>query len=151
MYSRIQAAQAETSSSRNKVYTYFEDELTDQIINDLMNIKGYTKAQARNLLYSGGLKIMTTQDPNIQKILDEEYSNPENYPANTQYALDYALTVTNPEGNEVNYSKEMLKLFFQNEDPEFDLLFASQEEGQTYVDRYKQVFLLTEARLLQSV
>ena len=141
VYSRIQAAQAETSGSRNKVYTYFEDELTDQIINDLMNIKGYTKTQARNLLYSGGLKIMTTQDPNIQKILDEEYANPENYPANTQYALDYALTVTDPEGNEVNYSKEMLKLFFQNEDPEFDLLFSSKEEGQTYVDRYKASIL----------
>ena len=111
--------------------------IRDRIINDLMNIKGYTKTQARNLLYSGGLKIMTTQDPNIQKILDEEYANPENYPANTQYALDYALTVTDPEGNEVNYSKEMLKLFFQNEDPEFDLLFSSKEEGQTYVDRYK--------------
>lgn len=148
VYSRIQAAQAETSSSRNKVYTYFEDELTDQIINDLMNIKGYTKAQARNLLYSGGLKIMTTQDPNIQKILDEEYSNPENYPANTQYALDYALTVTDPEGNEVNYSKEMLKLFFQNEDPEFDLLFASQEEGQTYVDRYKASILADGSKVV---
>lgn len=141
VYSRIQEAQAETSGSRNKVYTYFEDELTDQIINDLMNIKGYTKAQARNLLYSGGLKIMTTQDPNIQAILDEEYANPENYPAYTQYALDFALTVTDPDGNEVNYSKEMMKLFFQNEDPGFDLLFDSPEEGQSYVDRYKQSIL----------
>lgn len=31
----------------------------------------------------------------------------------------------------------MMKLYFQNEDPSFDLLFDSQEEGQTYVDRYK--------------
>lgn len=31
-----------------------------------------------------------------------------------QYALDYALTVKNPQGEEENYSKEMLKLYFQN-------------------------------------
>lgn len=43
IYSRIQAAQEKNSSTENTVYTYFEDELTDQIINDLMNIKGYTK------------------------------------------------------------------------------------------------------------
>ena len=41
----------------------------------------------------------------------------------------------------MNYSKEMLKLYFQNEDPEFDLLFDSQEEGQSYVDRYKEHIL----------
>ena len=80
---------------------------------------------------------MTTQSPSIQKILDEEYADPSNYPDYVQYALDYALTVKTPAGEQVNYSKEMMKLYFQNEDPSFDLLFDSQEEGQTYVDRYK--------------
>lgn len=141
VYTRIQQAQEASSQTNNKIYTYFEDELTSQVINDLMNIKGYTKTQASNMLYSGGLSIYTTQDPNIQAILDEEYANPENYPDTVQYALDYALTVTDPEGNEVNYSKEMLTLYFQNEDPEFDLLFDSPEEGQSYVDRYKAAIL----------
>lgn len=137
VYSRIQAAQEETANTQSTIYTYFEDEMIDQVINDLMSIKGYTQTQARNMLYSGGLKIMTTQDPNIQKILDEEYADESNYPEYTQYALDFALTVTNPEGEEVNYSKEMLQLYFQNQDPEFDLLFDSVEEGQSYVDQYK--------------
>ena len=141
VYSRIQAAQLEQSDSENTVYSYFEDELIDQVINDLMKIKGYTRTQAQNLVYSGGLSIYTTQDPKIQNILDEEYSDPSNYPDYVQYALDYALTVKNPQGEEVNYSKEMLKLYFQNEDPEFDLLFDSQEEGQSYVDRYKEHIL----------
>lgn len=141
VYSRIRTAQEETSSSRNQVYTYFEDELTDQVINDLMNIKGYTKTQARNMLYSGGLKIYTTQDPNIQAILDEEYANPDNYPSAVEYLLDFALTITDAEGQEVNYSKEMMTLYFRNEDPDFDLLFNSPEEGQAYVDRYKENIL----------
>ena len=141
VYSRIQAAQLEQSDSENTVYSYFEDELIDQVINDLMKIKGYTRTQAQNLVYSGGLSIYTTQDPKIQNILDEEYSDPSNYPDYVQYALDYALTVKDPQGEEVNYSKEMLKLYFQNEDPEFDLLFDSQEEAQSYVDRYKEHIL----------
>ena len=137
VYSRIQAAQAEQTQTDSNIYSYFEDALNQQIINDLMNIKGYTKTQAQNMLYSGGLKVMTTQSPSIQKILDEEYADPSNYPDYVQYALDYALTVKTPVGEQVNYSKEMMKLYFQNEDPSFDLLFDSQEEGQTYVDRYK--------------
>ena len=138
IYSEIQAAQVLNEETDNTVYSYFEDELIDQVINDLMNIKGYTRTQAQNLVYSGGLSIYTTQDASIQKILDEEYADPANYPDYVQYALDYALTVQNPDGEEVNYSKEMLRLYFQNEDPEFDLLFDSQEEGQSYVDRYKE-------------
>ena len=138
VYSEIQAAQVLNEETDNTVYSYFEDELIDQVINDLMNIKGYTRTQAQNLVYSGGLSIYTTQDASIQKILDEEYADPSNYPDYVQYALDYALTVQNPDGEEVNYSKEMLRLYFQNEDPEFDLLFDSQEEGQSYVDRYKE-------------
>ena len=137
VYSRIQLAQMENTEEESTVYTYFEDEVTNQVISDLMNIKGYTKTQATNLLYSGGLKIMTTLDSNIQQILDEEYADPSNYPADTQYELDYALTVQTPSGEQVNYSKEMLQLYFRDQDPEFDLLFSSPEEGQQYVDQYK--------------
>ena len=148
VYSSIQAAQEKNSSTENTVYTYFEDELTDQIINDLMNIKGYTKKQATNLLYSGGLKVYTTQDSKIQNILDEDYADPSNYPDTVQYELDYALTVTDPDGNQVNYSKEMLQLYFQNEDPDFDLLFDSPEDGQTYVDKYKASILANGSKVL---
>ena len=148
VYSRIQASQEKHSDNSNTIYTYFEDELTDQIINDLMNIKGYTKTQATNLLYSGGLKVYTTQDSAIQNILDEEYTDPSNFPDQTQYELDFALTVTDPEGNQVNYSKEMLQLYFQNEDPNFDLLFDSPEEGQTYVDRYKENILADGSKIV---
>ena len=137
VYTRIQTAQLENTEEESTVYTYFEDEVTNQVINDLMNIKGYSKTQATNLLYSGGLKIMTTLDSNIQQILNEEYADPDNYPADTQYELDYALTVQTPSGEQVNYSEEMLQLYFRDQDPEFDLLFSSPEEGQQYVDQYK--------------
>lgn len=112
VYSRIQLAQMENTEEESTVYTYFEDEVTNQVISDLMNIKGYTKTQATNLLYSGGLKIMTTLDSNIQQILDEEYADPSNYPADTQYEAGLCTTVQTPSGEQVNYSKEMLAALF---------------------------------------
>ena len=124
------------------VYSYFTDHLTDEVINDLQTLKGYSEKDAYNKLYSSGLRIFTTQNPQIQKIVDEEYANPDNFPSEVEYALDYSLTTLNPQGEEVNYSKEMMVIYFQdNEDPSFDLLFDSPEEGQTYVDRYKEAIL----------
>lgn len=103
--------------------------------------KGYTEVQAQNAVYSSGLHIYTTQDSWIQSVLDEEFQDPDNYPPDTQVGLDWALTVTHSDGTVQNYSKEMMQLFFRNDDPEFDLLFDSQEEAQSYIDAYKASIL----------
>ena len=58
-------------------YSYFTDELIDQVLKALQDKKGYTETQAYNLLFSGGLEIHTTQDPDIQSVVDTEISNPE--------------------------------------------------------------------------
>ena len=136
VYERIQAT--DSSQETATPYSYFIDELTSQIITDLQEQKGYTKVQAQNALYSGGLRIYTTQDPSIQSILDEEYQNEENFPAHTQVGIDWALTVQKADGTTQNYSKEMMKLYFKDHgDENFDLLFDSEEEAQNYVDQYK--------------
>ncbi len=141
VYDRIQSNNL-MEEAEVTVYSYFTDHLIDEVINDLQTLKGYSEKDAENKLYSGGLRVFTTQDPQIQKIVDEEYNDPANFPSQVQYALDYSLTVMNPQGEEVNYSKEMMTIYFQdNEDPSFDLLFDSPEEGQEYVDRYKAAIL----------
>lgn len=136
VYERIQ--ENDSTQQTSKPYSYFIDELTSQIINDLQEQKGYTKVQAQTALYSGGLQIYTTQDPTIQAILDEEYKNEENFPATIQLGLDWALTVTKADGTTQNYSREMMKLYFRDQgDDQFDLLFDSEEEAQGYIDQYK--------------
>lgn len=136
VYERIQ--ENDSTRQTSKPYSYFIDELTSQIINDLQEQKGYTKVQAQTALYSGGLQIYTTQDPSIQSILDEEYKNGENFPASIQLGLDWALTVTKADGTTQNYSREMMKLYFKDQgEDQFDLLFDSEEEAQGYIDRYK--------------
>ncbi len=134
VYARIQVVDEETSD--DSVNSYFVDALTNQLIDDLINA-GYNETQAYTLLYSGGLKIYSTQDPAIQAICDSELSNPDNYPAGTKYLLDYALTVSDSEGNKTNYSSEMMKSHFQQENQSFNLLFSSEEDAQAKIDEYK--------------
>lgn len=137
VYERIQAVDKQLEEEDN-TYSYFIDELTEQVIQDLQDQRGYSEQQAYNALYSGGLRIYTTQDPSIQQICDEEYANPENFPAGSQVTLDYALTVKQPDGEQKNYSKEMLMQYFiETEDSGFSLLFNSKEEAQAHIDAYK--------------
>lgn len=137
VYERIQHVEQQ-QEQESKVYSYFIDELTEQVVKDLQEQRGYTESQAYNALYSGGLRIYTTQDPIIQQICDEEYANPNNFPAGSQVLLDYRLTVKDPNGEQKNYSKEMLQDYFiQNENQNFTLLFNSQEDAQAHVDAYK--------------
>ena len=141
VYERIQNVEQQQEQV-DKTYSYFIDELTEQVIHDLQEQRGYTEAQARNALYSGGLRIYTTQDPAIQQICDEEYANPNNFPAGSQVSLDYKLTVKHPNGETENYSKEMLQTYFiNNENANFTLLFNSKEDAQAHVDAYKASML----------
>ena len=113
VYERIQMQSQ--FEEKETPYSYFNDEVISQVINDLMVQKGYTEVQAQNAVYSSGLHIYTTQDSWIQSVLDEEFQDPDNYPPDTQVGLDWALTVTHSDGTVQNYSKEMMQLFFRND------------------------------------
>ena len=141
VYREIQEAQ-QTESATTEVYSFFVDELTRQVVQDLMDQKGYTESYAYQMLYSGGLKVITTQDPDVQRICDEEYANPENFPEDSSLMMEWALTVRHEDGKTENFSREMMRTWFRsNVDPEFDYVFASEEEGQAAVDRYKSAIL----------
>ena len=73
VYDRIQVANLEVAD--DNVTSYFVDALTDQVIQTLIDEKGYTETQAYKALYSGGLTIYSTQDSNLQEICDEEDNN----------------------------------------------------------------------------
>ena len=144
VYDRIAQAQ-EKQDQKDSVYSYFVDATISQVLEDLKTQKGYTDTQASNALYSGGLRIYTTQDPIIQSIVDEEYADPSNFPVGSKVGLNWALTITKADGTQQNYSKEMLRLYFQDtEDENFELLFDSDDEAQSYVDKYKAHILQEE-------
>lgn len=62
-----------------KPATTVEDLIEKDIITALTN-QGYTESEANNLYFNGGLKIRTTLDKNVQKGLEEEFDNVENFP-----------------------------------------------------------------------
>ncbi len=121
--------------------SYFVDALTYDVREDLI-AAGYSESQVDNMLYSGGLRIMSTMDPKIQAIVDYEVNNPENYPDYIQYELDCALTITGKDGSSQNYSKEMMTLYFKNNgEPNFDLLFDTPEAAIEKFEDYKNALL----------
>lgn len=52
---------------------YYVSAAVDQVVNDLVEEKGMSAEYARSRVYSGGLKIYTTQVQSVQKAVEEEY------------------------------------------------------------------------------
>ncbi len=144
VYDRIkETADAKPEEIAN---SYFVDALFRQVIDDLVNRKNFSETQAYNLVYSGGLTIVATQDRNIQNICDTVLSDPNNYPAHVEYGLEYALTVTHEDGTSDNYSKEMLKTYLEETYGEkYPLDFSSPEEAQAAVEEYKSTLGIKES------
>ena len=139
VYSRIQVADSENEDST--VNTYFVDALTDDILEDLI-AAGYNETQAYTLLYSGGLKIYSTQDPKIQQICDEAFADESNFPANTKWYLNYELTIDKSNGDRENHSTEMFRSYWrENRSPNYNLIYTSQEEAYQDVELYKEAVL----------
>ena len=138
VYSRIQIVDSETGEST--VNTYFVDALTDDVLEDLI-AAGYNETQAYTLLYSGGLKIYSTQDPAIQAICDEVFADESNFPENTKWYLNYDLTVVQENGDRINYSTEMFRSFWREAKTGHNLIYTSQDEAYMDIELYKEAIL----------
>ncbi len=139
VYSRIQSVDNQITQSNN-VYSYFVDEVVSQIMSDLQEQKGYTYTQAYNAVYSGGLKIYTTQDSKIQKICNKELSNAENYPNTVSYSINWAWTIQHADGTTENYSESYINYYHKvllNESS-FKLIFSTKEAAKECVKQYKK-------------
>ncbi len=136
VYSRIQEVNIVVAN--DSVSSYFVDALTEEVYHDLIDEAGYSATQASSLLYSGGLRIESTLDPNIQEIADRVFADPENYPENVKWYLTYELTVKTAGGEYVNFSKEMMRTWFvENEDKKFNLIFNSIDDAYAAIETYK--------------
>lgn len=139
VYSRIQIADSENEDST--VNTYFVDALTDDVLEDLI-AAGYNETQANTLLYSGGLKIYSTQDPKIQRICDEAFADESNFPANTKWYLNYELTIEKSNGDRENHSTEMFRSYWkENRSTNYNLIYTSQEEAYQDIELYKEAVM----------
>ena len=113
VYDRIKNVDVITKEKASHTYSYFTDELINQVLTDLEERFGYSETQAHNMLYSGGLSIYTTQDPVLQGIVDTEINNPDNYPV-TKYSMEYRLSIKTAAGDTVNYGENNLMRWHHN-------------------------------------
>ena len=65
-------------------YTYFTDYVSDQVVADLVKQYDMTEDAAEYLVYTGGLQIHTTIEPEMQKVINAEFSNDYNFPWSTE-------------------------------------------------------------------
>ncbi len=61
--------------------SYFEDQLVNDIINDLVERRNYTTEFAKSQVYNGGYKIYATIDPKIQSAMENVFETRSNFPA----------------------------------------------------------------------
>ena len=135
VYDRIQIVDSETAS--DNINSYFVDALTEQVIDDLMEVKGYTETQAYKALYEGGLTIYSTQDPSIQQICDEEVNNTDNYGSETKYSCSYRLTIQKADGTYQNYSEQTMLSYYQGKNSKYNIDFDSKEAVDAAIEQYK--------------
>ena len=126
----------------SSVYSYYEDALIHQVLELLMEEKGYSSEQAYRAVFSGGLRIYSAQDSRIQEICDEEFLREENFPEGTEYGIDYALSLQEADGSVSHYGSEALRAFVQEHfDASFSLLCDSQETARSYADAFRASLL----------
>lgn len=136
VYERIQDVNVQ-KTAENEPYSYFVDELTAQVIQELQDRLGYTKDKATDLLYSGGLTIYSTQDPSLQTIVDEEVNNPDNYDT-AKHSVTWRYTLKHDDGSIVNYSeKDLIRWMKEVKGINFNGLFSSEDSAKSYVEQYK--------------
>ncbi len=86
---------------QNSTQSYFLDYLYEELLADLMETKGYTQAYATDLIYNGGLRIISTVDPEIQDIMDDVYARGNGYPSFYGEAPQSAMVITDPMSGEI--------------------------------------------------
>ncbi len=74
-------------------HSYFNDAIIEQVISDLQATGNYTRKEASDYFYSGGLSVYSTQDTSIQKIVDDAFMNEELFPS-TEFEIDVTYTIS---------------------------------------------------------
>ena len=137
VYDRIASYTVENPDSYN---TYFVDALIEDVLNDLIEEKGYSESDAYKMIYQGGLTIISTQSIDMQTICDEEANNPDNYPTEPKYSFNLYFSVKKADGTTKNYSHQTMLSYYKkvNKNSEYDITYNTEEECYAAIEEYQQ-------------
>lgn len=92
----LEFKRTETSEESQKINSYFVDQVIYDALNALMD-KGYSRTMANKMLYSGGLKIISTCDVSIQNAIENVYEQESNfYSSSANPAPQSAMLILDP-------------------------------------------------------
>ena len=138
-YSRIQVTNTEYTENIT-VNSYFVDEVAKQVTADLVNELGYTETQAHNAVYSGGLKIISTQDVEMQQICEEELNDDSNYPSSVKWGVSCAISIVHEDETQSHYDQNGLNAYvtsnYSKKYGEYGTTFNSRAEAENMVEEY---------------
>ncbi len=102
-------ARGKAEKVQEVAYTWYEDQVISDVIQDLVDRNGMSEKLATDLIYYGGLSIETCLDPGVQAVVDEVYQNMENLPytSSSGQQLQSAIVIVDPSGNIVALSGGM--------------------------------------------
>ena len=140
VYDRIASYNVENPDSYN---TYFVDAMIEDVLNDLIEKKGYSESDAYKMIYQGGLTIISTQNMEMQTICDEEANDPDNYPSDPKYSFNLYFSVKKADGTTKNYSHQTMLSYYKkvNNNAEYDITYKTEEECYEAIEEYEQDML----------
>lgn len=89
------------SEEKSSVNSWYTDMVVEDIINDLSEQLGYTKAAAAYLVYNGGLQIYTAMDPQVQKAVETYYANQANFPEDDAENGRSGMIIISPDNGDI--------------------------------------------------
>lgn len=73
--------------SGSRVASWYEDMVVGDVIDDLCDTYGYSRAAASNMVYSGGLRIYAAMDERVQSILEDYYATTDLFGTHERSAM----------------------------------------------------------------
>ena len=79
----VESRAAVDNATRTSNNSYFTDAVYEQLMTDLTEKLNYTKEEAQEMIFSGGLRVQTTMDPTVQDAIERLMlnENDEYFPA----------------------------------------------------------------------
>lgn len=84
--------------------TYFIDYLIEDLKKDLMNKYNYSKRDAEQKIYAGGLKVHTTLNAKAQQAIEKGFAQDYNFPDMENIQYDHRHNIVNDKGKILMYS-----------------------------------------------
>ncbi len=98
VYERVNTKE-KVIQEQNSYHSYFNDALIKQVVEDLEKAKNFSTAEAYYYLYNAGLQIYSTQNLEMQQMVDESFMDDtkfstRDYEIEVQYTLSVKNTIT---------------------------------------------------------